>query len=205
MFTGIVTATGRIHRATRKDGLLELTIESRETAPDLAKGDSVAIDGVCLTAVSVRRRRFRVEAVGETLSRTNLGRLGRGDVVNLELAARPVDRLGGHLVQGHIDTTVRVTAVDDEEGSRRIRVRASAEIMPYVVPQGSIALSGVSLTVAAIGSDGFDVVVIPHTLQTTSLGNVRPEDELNCEVDVIAKYVERLSGATRTKEHETNA
>lgn len=205
MFTGIVTATGRIRRASERKGLRELTIESPPIARDLAVGDSVSIDGVCLTAVAVGRKRFDVEAVGETLARTTLGRLGKGDLVNLELAARPTDRLGGHLVQGHVDATVTVTAIAEEGGAHRIRVRAPESVLAYVVPKGSIALNGVSLTVTAVLDDGFEVVVIPHTLQITSLGGVQNGDEMNCEVDVIAKYVERLGAAWQPTKDKTQA
>ena len=195
MFTGIVSATGRLRRAEARDGVLALTIECPHIARDLSVGDSVAVDGVCLTAVTARRKRFAVEAVDETLTRTTLGRLAKGDLVNLELAARPNDRLGGHLVQGHVDATVSVVDILEEGGSRRLRVRAPAEVMPYLVAKGSIALNGVSLTVASVGDDDFEVVVIPHTLSVTSLGGAQAGDELNCEVDVIAKYVERLGAA----------
>ena len=205
MFTGIVTATGRIHRADERGGVLALSIESPDIARELSVGDSVSVDGVCLTAVTTGRKRFGIEAVPETIARTTLGRRRKGDLVNLELAARAADRLGGHLVQGHVDATVTVTDVVEGGKSRRIRVRAPAEVMSYVVPKGSIALDGVSLTVAAVTGDAFEVAVIPHTLAVTSLDRIRPGDELNCEIDVIAKYVERLSAAWHPAEQRSKA
>lgn len=197
MFTGIVTATGRVQTASRRDSLLRLTVAARPIATELKRGDSVAVDGVCLTAVDVGRKRFRVEAVAETLARTTLGDLARGDVVNLELAMRPSDRFGGHLVQGHVDGRVRVAAVEPEGSSRRVRLEAPGELLGYVVPKGSVALNGVSLTVGQVTADGFDVVIIPHTLDATSFGSLKADDELNCEIDLIAKYVERLSAPLR--------
>ncbi|MDQ4144079.1 MAG: riboflavin synthase [Actinomycetota bacterium] len=194
MFTGIVTATGRVVRARpRKGGPLQLTIEARAIARALHKGDSVSVDGVCLTAVSTGRKRFETEAVEETLARTTLNAISRGDVVNLELALRPTDHLGGHFVQGHVDGTARLVRIEEEERSRRMWWEAGRDILRYVVMKGSVALNGVSLTVAGAGTSTFEVAVIPHTLETTTLGRLQVGDRANIEVDLIAKYVEKLT------------
>lgn len=190
MFTGIV-GTGRVARVRRRGGRVELTIAS-PAARGLRTGDSVAVNGVCLTAVRARRRRFAVQAVPETLARTTLGGLRAGEEVNVELAVRPSDRLGGHIVQGHVDGAATVTGLTDEDGSRRMTVSVPDALLRYVVPKGSVALDGVSLTVAALVPGGFEVALIPHTLEHTTLGRVRPGGRLNVEVDVLAKYVEKL-------------
>ena len=192
MFTGIVTATGRVATARRSNGVLELAVEAPSIAQELRTGDSVAVDGVCLTAVKAGRKRCRTEVVDETLGRTTIGGLGKGDAVNLELAARPTDRLGGHFVQGHVDGTARLARIEEESGSRRLWWEAGDDVLRYVVVKGSIALDGVSLTVADVGRSTFAVAVIPHTLEATTLGRAEVGDEANVEVDLIAKYVEKL-------------
>jgi riboflavin synthase len=193
MFTGIVVEQGRVAKAKTSRGLLALEIESPHVARALDKGDSVAVNGVCLTATSTGRRRFSVEAVPETLARSTLSSLTRGAIVNLELAARLHDRIGGHLVQGHVDGTARVVRIEDEGGSRRVWLEAEPNLLRYLVPKGSVTLDGVSLTVADVGHVAFEVALIPHTLGVTTLSDLRVGSEANLEVDVIAKYVERLA------------
>lgn len=200
MFTGIVTATGTVSRARMGDGILKLEIDNQSTARELKKGDSVAVNGTCLTAVGTSRRRFQAEVVEETLARTTLGELKKGSVVNLELATKPTDRLGGHLVQGHVDGTAKAIRIEDADGSSRMWWEASDDILRYVVGKGSIALNGVSLTVADAGRTRFEVAIIPHTLQQTTLGKVKVGDRANIEVDLIAKYVEKLSAGFRREE-----
>ena len=195
MFTGIVSATGRVTRARSKKGPLELAVVSRQVARDLRKGDSVAVNGVCLTAVTIGRRVFTTEVVEETLGRTTLGDVRKGDEVNLELAVRPTDRLGGHIVQGHVDGVATVARREDEDGSTRMWWRAEPDVLRYVVMKGSVALDGVSLTVAGVGDGTFEVAIIPHTAEATTLGRLRVGDRANVEVDLMAKYVERLIGA----------
>jgi riboflavin synthase len=193
VFTGIVTAVGAVRAVRRTRGPLELEVDSRPIARELARGDSVAVDGVCLTATSVRRRRFTTQVMEETLARTTLGELERGARVNLELPARPSDRLGGHIVQGHVDAVVEAVRVDDAEGTRRLWWRAGDEALRYIVPKGSVALNGVSLTVVDVGRTTFEVDIIPHTLSATTLVDVTPGSRANLELDVIAKYVERVA------------
>lgn len=192
MFTGIVIERGRVARARKTRALLDLEVEAPHIARGLKRGDSVAVNGVCLTATSIRRRRFGVQAMTETLERSTLGGLRRGSAVNLELPARLQDRLGGHLVQGHVDGTAKVLRVEDEGGARRMWLSADDGVLRYLVEKGSIALDGVSLTIADVGRTAFEVALIPHTLEATTLGGLEPGSEVNVEIDVIAKYVERL-------------
>ena len=192
MFTGIVTTVGSI-RAVRGNGVLAVDVVAPGVAGALERGGSVAVNGVCLTATRVRRRRFSVEVVPETQRRTTLGALRRGASVNIELPARPQDRLGGHLVQGHVDGVVVVEAVTEDGGARRVRWRAGSDVLRHIAPRGSVAVDGVSLTVASVARQTFDVALIPHTLGVTTLGRLRPGHRANLETDVIAKYVDRLT------------
>lgn len=193
MFTGIVLERGKVSRARRRGGLLELEIEAPAVARDLERGDSVAVDGVCLTAVSTGRKRFTAEVMGETLARTTLGELGKGRSVNLELALRLSDRLGGHLIQGHVDGVGKVMRIEDTDGMRRMWIGAGDDVLRYLAPKGSVAVSGVSLTIVDVGRASFEIALIPHTLAITTLGGTNVGDEVNLEVDVIARYVDRLS------------
>jgi len=188
MFTGIVRERGLVASLQQEPEGLRLEIDAPETASALGVGDSVSISGACLTATAVSNGRFAVTAVAETLDRTTLGRLAPEDEVNLETATRAGDPLGGHFVQGHVDAVGRIASVDDG----RVWVGAAPEILRYCVEKGSIAVDGVSLTIAAIRDDGFEVALIPHTLEVTTLGAAEPGDEVNLEVDVLAKYVEKL-------------
>jgi riboflavin synthase len=192
MFTGIVTHAGEVKKARRSEDLLRLEIEALPIARELDVGDSIAVNGVCLTAVSVARPRFEAEVVPETLARTTLAHLDKGARVNLELPARPTDRLGGHIVQGHVDGIAEVVRIEDEGNARRVWFTAPVEVLRYLVHKGSVALDGVSLTVAEVGRTTFQVALIPHTLDNTTLGAVEVGSQLNTEVDVVAKYVERL-------------
>jgi riboflavin synthase len=192
MFTGLVVDLGKVRKAKVRKGLLEMEIESRATAGSLSKGDSVAVNGVCLTVVDKGRKRFKVQAMAETLRLTTLGRLRAGDGVNLELPARVGDRLGGHLVQGHVDSTAEVLRIEDSAGMRSLWLAASDELLRYLVRKGSVAIDGVSLTVADVGKASFEVALIPHTLTVTTLGRIRVGDLVNIEVDLVAKYVERF-------------
>jgi riboflavin synthase len=194
MFTGIVVEKGTVHKAKRRRGLLDLEIEAPSIARELKKGDSVAVNGVCLTATDSGRKRFTAQAMEETLVLTTLGSLGKGLTVNLELPARLVDRLGGHLVQGHVDGTAHVTRVEDDDGALRVWFSAPDDILRYMVPKGSVTLDGVSLTVVEVGRTSFQVALIPHTLSATTLARLEPGAKVNVEVDVVAKYVERLVG-----------
>lgn len=197
MFTGIVVEQGVVRRAKKRRGLLELEIEAPSIARELHKGDSVAVNGICLTATQTGRKRFSTQAMEETLARTTLGALSKGLTVNLELPARLADRLGGHLVQGHIDGVAHVTRVEDDEGAQRVWLSAPDDLLRYMVPKGSVTLDGVSLTVVDVGRTSFQVALIPHTMSVTTLARLEPGVKVNVEVDVVAKYVERLVGGQR--------
>lgn len=192
MFTGIVAGCGTVKRARRRGGVLELEIEARDVARQLHKGDSVAVNGVCLTATHTSRRNFTTQAMEETLARTTIGELRKGSVVNLELPVRLADRLGGHLVQGHVDGVASVVRTQRENGARRLWLTGEENVLRYLVPKGSVTLDGVSLTVAEVDGSRFQVALVPHTIEVTNLGEIDVDDRLNVEVDVLAKYVERL-------------
>jgi riboflavin synthase len=192
VFTGIVTQRGVVHAARARRGSVELEIEAPDLARTLKRGDSVAVNGVCLTATEVRRRRFSVTVVEETVARSTIGELRRKDLVNLELPLRLSDRLGGHLVQGHVDAVAEATRVERDDAARRVWWSTGEDLLRYVATKGSIALDGVSLTVVEVGRTSFQVALIPLTLEETTLGRVRAGSRANVEADVIAKYVERL-------------
>jgi riboflavin synthase len=191
MFTGLVQQIGTL--TSLEGGRLAVTAA---LAGELSAGDSVAVNGACLTATSVTPGGFTADVMEETLRRTALGSLRAGDPVNLELPLRAADRLGGHFVQGHVDGVGTVAAVHDEGFSRLVEIEADPGLMRYVVEKGSIAVDGVSLTVASLAEGTFGVSLIPETLERTTLGRASPGDSVNLEVDVLAKYVERLVGAT---------
>jgi riboflavin synthase len=185
VFTGLIQGTARV--AALDGGRLRL-----QASLDVADGESVAVNGVCLTATAVGEGGFDADVMPETLRRTSLGGLAPGDHVNVELPLRPSDRLGGHVVQGHVDGTGTIDSITDEGFARLVRVAAPAELLRYVVEKGSIAVDGVSLTVSGVDDDGFTVSLIPETLERTTLGGAVPGRTVNLEVDVLAKYVEKL-------------
>ena len=188
MFTGIVREVGTV---AAFDGS-RLVVAATETAEDAAVGDSVAVAGACLTVVDSGDGRLSFDVVAETLARTILGGLEEGGSVNLEPSLRVGDRLGGHVVQGHVDAVGRVRSVAPEGDGRRVWIDAPEQVLGYCVDKGSVALDGVSLTVAALDDEGFEVALIPHTLAVTTLGRLEPGDEVNLEADVLGKVVERL-------------
>ena len=192
MFTGIVRERGRVAAVDGDAQARQLVIEAPATAARLAVGDSVSIGGCCLTATAVSNGSFAVTAVPESISRTTLGRLTAGDQVNLETATRAGEPLGGHYVQGHVDGVARVASLEPEEEGARLWVEAPDNLLRYCVEKGSIAVDGVSLTISALREGAFEVALVPHTLAETTLGGLEPGDEVNLEVDVLAKYVERL-------------
>ncbi len=193
MFTGLVAGRGHITAVGHSDDGVRLTVET-PLAEELGLGDSVAVNGVCLTAVTIDGAAFAADVMNETLGRSSLGDATVGSDVNLELPLRASDRLGGHVVQGHVDDLGTVASVTDDGFARRVRVAAPSEVLRYVVEKGSIAVDGVSLTVAEIDNESFTVSLIPETLQRTNLGQVEPGTRVNLEVDVLAKYVEKLIG-----------
>jgi riboflavin synthase alpha subunit len=198
VFTGIVRELGRVSALDGGREGLRLEVEAPGMAAEVAVGDSVSIDGACLTVTAVEDGRMAFDAVPETLRRTSLGRLGPGDEVNLEPAVRAGEPLGGHYVQGHVDAVGRVRVVEREGEGLRFWVDAPPEVLRLCVEKGSIAVAGVSLTVAELDDEGFAVALIPHTLAETTLGRLGPGDEVNLEADVLAKYVERLLAARAT-------
>jgi riboflavin synthase len=191
MFTGLIEDIGRIESLQSGEDGARIRIATR-LAAEIGDGDSVAVNGVCLTATSVDVDGFETEAMNQTLTVTALGGLGADDHVNLELAMKASDRLGGHIVQGHADGVGAILVIEDDGFARRLRVGLGPELIRYVVEKGSIGLNGVSLTVAALGDDWAEVSLIPETLERTTLGEARIGDKLNVECDVVAKYVERL-------------
>ena len=192
MFTGIVRELGRVVSVEGGGEGVALVVEASGTAAQLAPGDSISINGVCLTATSVNGGSVSLHAVPETLARSTLGALAVGDAVNVEPAVRAGEPLGGHYVQGHVDAIGRVRSVEVEGEGVRVFVEAPADVLRYCVEKGSIAVDGVSLTIAELATDGFAVVLVPHTLEATTLSSLAPGQEVNLEVDVLAKYVERL-------------
>jgi len=196
VFTGIVRERGRVAAVERNGAGMRLVVEAPATAPGAAVGDSVAIGGVCLTAVAVDGARLSFDAVPETLGRTALGGLVPGAEVNVEPAVRAGEPLGGHLVQGHVDGLGSVRSVEPEGDGRRVWFDAPEPVLRYCVEKGSVAVDGTSLTVAALDGAGFAVALVPHTLAETTLGALTPGDPVNLEADVLAKYVERLVAPT---------
>jgi len=192
MFTGIVRERGSVAEVDGAGDARRLRIDAPATASALSVGDSVSVDGCCLTATEVADGHFAVTAVPETISRTTLGALAPGHEVNLETATRAGEPLGGHYVQGHVDGVGHVESVELEEEGARMRISAPAELLRYCVEKSSIAVGGVSLTIAALGDGAFEVALVPHTLEQTTLGRAQPGDALNIEVDILAKYVEKL-------------
>ena len=192
MFTGIVREIGRAATITGRPQGIRIEIEAPATAARTELGDSVSVDGCCLTAVAVGEGRIAFDAVPETLARTSLGSLAAGSRVNIEPALRAGEPLGGHYVQGHVDGVGVVRSVAAEGEGRRMWIDAPSDLRRYTVEKGSISVQGTSLTVAALDDSGFAVALIPHTLAETTLGEFGPGDSVNLEVDVLAKYVERL-------------
>jgi riboflavin synthase len=195
VFTGLVQEVGRVIEASPHDGGARIRIEAG-CAAELSEGDSVLVNGVCLTATEPDRREFGADLSEETLARSSLGSLGASDYVNLELPLRPADRLGGHIVQGHVDGVGEVADVREAGLSREVRIAARPELLRYVVEKGSVAVDGVSLTVARVDGESFEVSLIPETLERTNLTQASPGRRVNLEVDVIAKYVEKLVKST---------
>jgi riboflavin synthase len=191
VFTGLVETTARVRRVEPDAHGARLEVET-PLAAELRQGDSIAVNGVCLTAVDPDAERFRADVMAETLRRSSLGPLAAGDAVNVELPLRAGDRLGGHMVQGHVDGTGTVAELRDQGFARLVRVECDAALLRYVVEKGSIAVDGVSLTVAEVDDTGFTVSLIPETLERTTLGLAAPGRVVNLEVDVLAKYVEKL-------------
>jgi riboflavin synthase len=202
MFTGIVAELGEIESIEAGDDGARLRVKAG-LASEVAEGDSVAVDGACLTATSAGNGSFEADVMNQTLKLTTLGGLKPADQVNLELAVRPADRLGGHVVQGHVDGTATVVEAKADGFARRLRLGLPDDLLPYVVERGSIAVQGVSLTVSALGSDWAEVSLIPETLERTTLGRLGPGNSVNVECDVLARYVRRSLDLLSPLETET--
>jgi riboflavin synthase len=194
VFTGLIEAVGTVVSAVRRQGSLRLAVESDLSAAEVRPGDSVAVDGVCLTAAAVRGRRVEFDVVETTLAATTLDRARAGRRVNLETAMRLGDRLGGHMVQGHVDGVARVLSVLRRGDDRRARIELPASLARYVAAKGSVAVQGVSLTVASVAARHFEVALVPETLARTTLGVLAARDEVHVEVDLVARYLEGLAG-----------
>jgi riboflavin synthase len=191
MFTGLIADLGEITDVAHSPDGVVLTVSSALTG-ELSEGDSISVNGVCLTATSIAEHRFSAEVMNETLRLSSLAEAGAGSPVNLELALRASDRLGGHVVQGHVDGIGRIAAIVPDGFARQVEISAPDEVLRYVVHKGSITVDGISLTVSGLGDRSFTVSLIPETLERTNLGEAEVGTVVNLEVDVLAKYVERL-------------
>jgi riboflavin synthase len=191
VFTGLIQDVGRVESVESDGDGARLRIATT-LAPEIALGDSVAVNGICLTSTSAEDGSFETDAMNQTLEVTALGAVEAGSRVNLELAMQASDRLGGHIVQGHVDGVGEVVSIEEDGFARRVRVALGPELLRYTIDKGSITLSGVSLTIAELGEDWVEVSLIPETLERTNLGAVGPGSKLNVECDIVAKYVERL-------------
>ena len=192
MFTGIIEELGRVRNVEMNGENARIVIEARTVVEDTKHGDSIAVNGVCLTALDVTPHSFAADVSRETLNRTTLGRLEPGAPVNLERAVTPATRLGGHIVQGHVDARGQFVSAIDHGGSWTVRISYPSEIARYLVLKGSVAVEGISLTIANLADDYFEIAIIPKTWEVTNFSQLRPGDAVNLEVDVIAKYVERI-------------
>lgn len=194
MFTGIIEAVGEVKGVRGSDKGISLQIPIPDSFDDIKIGDSISVNGVCLTANSIANGTFSADVSSETISKTTFGRIKTGERVNLERAMRLSDRLGGHIVSGHVDGIARLKEVRKEGESVRLSFSLDKELLRYVINKGSIAIDGISLTVNEVGDGGFAVNIIPHTAKNTTILDKKAGDEVNIEVDVIGKYVERLLG-----------
>jgi len=192
MFTGIIEELGRIRSIEKRGEGARLVIEAREVTSGTQEGDSVSVNGVCLTASDVRGDSFAADGSSETLQRSTLGRLRAGSAVNLERAVTPSTRLGGHIVQGHVDARGTFLSATEHGGSWTVRISYPKEMARYFVFKGSVAVEGISLTIAALADEYFEIAVIPKTWAVTNLSQLKPHYEVNLEADIIAKYVERI-------------
>ena len=192
MFTGIIEELGTVLAMKRGSNSSEISIQAEKVLEDVKLGDSIAINGVCLTVTSFDKQHFIADMMAETLAKTNLRDLSNGQKINLERAARLGDRMGGHLVQGHVDGVGTIAEQQTVDIARILRIKTPPEVLKYVVPKGSVAIDGISLTVVDVFTDSFTVSIIPHTAKVTTLGFKKPGDTVNLEADIIGRYVERL-------------
>ena len=203
MFTGIIEELGRVRSIERRGEGVRMTVAARVVTEGTHEGDSVSVNGVCLTALDVRPDSFSADGSRETLERSTLGNLRAGSAVNLERAVTPSTRLGGHIVQGHVDARGRFLSAEEHGGSWTVRIGYPPEIARYLVFKGSVAVEGISLTIAGLAAEHFEIAVIPKTWEVTNLSRLRPGDEVNLEADIIAKYVERILSLEPRRTAET--
>lgn len=203
MFTGIIEETGVIENIKRGTNSAVLTIKAEKILEDLQLGDSIAVDGVCLTVVSIHSSSFQADVMHETLNRTILAKLGRGSEVNLERAMQLNGRFGGHIVSGHVDGMGTIVNIQKDDNAVWFTIQAEPGIMRYVIEKGSITIDGISLTVAKVTEDTFSVSIIPHTLKMTILKNCRVGDLVNLENDIVGKYVEKLLMPPKKEERKS--
>ncbi|CAM3227303.1 MULTISPECIES: riboflavin synthase [Brevibacillus] len=192
MFTGLVEEIGIVESITGNQEACRLRIRAQKVLEGVSIGDSISVNGICLTVTSFSLRHFEVDVMPETLRHTSLRQLQRGQKVNLERAMKLGDRFGGHLVSGHVDGTGTILSLQLHANAVRFRIEATAELLRYIIPRGSICIDGISLTVVDVNESSFSVSIIPHTLASTSLQDRKPGDRVNLEADMIGKYVERL-------------
>jgi len=192
MFTGIIEELGRVRSIEERGENARIVISANVVTEGTNHGDSISVNGVCLTALDIHPDSFAADVSRETLHRSTLGSLRPGSRVNLERAVTPATRLGGHIVQGHVDARGQFTGVEDHGESWTVKIAYPKEIARYLVFKGSVAVEGISLTIAGLADDHFEVAIIPKTWEVTNLSHLKPGDEVNLEVDIIGKYVERL-------------
>ncbi|HXM35480.1 MAG TPA: riboflavin synthase [Pyrinomonadaceae bacterium] len=203
MFTGIIEELGRVRSVERRGDAVRIVIEARTVTEGSHEGDSISVNGVCLTALDVQAGSFAADGSRETLDRSTLGQLRAGSPVNLERAVTPSTRLGGHIVQGHVDARGKFLSATDHGGSWTVRVAYPPQIARYLVFKGSVAVEGISLTISGLTDQYFEIAVIPKTWEVTNFSHLRPGDEVNLEADVIAKYVERIMTCNNTPSTES--
>lgn len=205
MFTGIIEELGRVKSVEPRGDGVRISIEAKIVADGTKEGDSISVNGVCLTAIDVRDTTFSADGSSETLQRSTLGSLRVGSVVNLERAVTPQTRLGGHIVQGHVDARGGFVSATDRGGSWTVRISYPTELARYLVFKGSVAVEGISLTIAELTEEYFEIAVIPKTWQVTNFSHLRPGDAVNLEADIIAKYVERILTVAPPAKQEINS
>jgi riboflavin synthase len=198
MFTGIIEELGRVRVIEQRGEDARIVIEAQLVTEDTHDGDSIAVNGVCLTALAVQKDCFAADVSRETLNRSTLGRLRPGTAVNLERSVTPMTRLGGHLVQGHVDARGKFLGAEAHGGSWTVGISYPPEIARYLVFKGSVAVEGISLTIAELADDHFNIAIIPKTWDVTNFSQLQPGDEVNLEADVIAKYVERIMNTSES-------